>query len=333
MVNTSDFPQADRLEQVGQVVLAIAAGHQSYNDIETYIGLHSEGRQGRYYRLAAEVLGLISNQQNVAVLTDLGREYAVLKNAAARKDFLSRCLIDTPVFREALNYIHLYKPTDAQLKIWFNNFYPGAQSTANRRFVTFMNYLQYSGLLKHSNGYNLLLKYTGSVVKRAIPANHGLTGHQWKQLPPAMQAKEIMSIDVDMQKKDRANQTHWKLVDAKATFLVNRKAVPRGNQHIDLFADIQGDIILYEMKSVDPKGNNLIAQVRRAISQLYEYRYIYKTQKARLCVVTNRAMPKSNYWLLDYLEKDRSIAYEWTCDFTNFECRKSSKVLLDQFKP
>ncbi|HQU09722.1 MAG TPA: hypothetical protein PLV25_07155, partial [Opitutales bacterium] len=161
MVTTADFPQADRLEQVGEVALAVSKKLHSDDEIEAYIGLDSGARQGRYYRLAAEVLGLITNQQNYAVLTPLGEEFASLNSAAAKMDFLARCLVETPVFHQALHYIHQHNPSDNQLKLWFRTFYPGAQSTADRRFHTFMSYIREAGLLKPSSIGNRLRKYAG----------------------------------------------------------------------------------------------------------------------------------------------------------------------------
>ena len=329
MVTTADFPQADRLDQVGKVALAIAKGHHSDDEIEAYIGLDSGARQGRYYRLAAEVLGLITNQQNYAVLTPLGAEFASLNSAAARMDFLARCLVETPVFHHALHYIHQHNPSDSQLKLWFRSFYPGAQGTADRRFHTFISYIRDAGLLMPSATGNRLRKYAGSVVKQTKPATKGLTGKKLKQSPPpATGATGVIRVDVDAQKRERANQIHWQLVDSKSAFLDARNLEPYANEHIDLYTDDQGDVILYEMKSVDAESNNLLSQVRKAVAQLYEYRYIYEEPNARLCIVTNHGVTKKDAWLLDYLSRDRLIAYEWTTDFTNFECSTGSRCIL-----
>lgn len=336
MVTTADFPQADRLEQVGQVAIAIAKGNRADEEIEAFIGLDSAGRQGRYYRLAAEVLGLISNQHNYAVLTPLGNEFASLSSGAARMDFLARCLVETPVFHEALRYIHQYNPTDNQLKQWFRLFYPGAKSTADRRFHTFISYLRDAGLLQPSAGKNHLQKYAGSVVKQSAPSTQGLTGRNLKKsspTPPPTGAQGSIRVDIDVQKRERANQIHWQLVDAKSSFLDDRELEPYANEHIDLYANNQGDVILYEMKSVAPGGINLLSQIRKAVSQLYEYRYIYEEPNARLCIVTNHGIAKKDEWLLDYLEKDRAIAYEWTDDFVHFECRHDAESLLGGFLP
>ncbi len=333
-VTTSEFPQADRLEQVGQVAVAIANGKQSDEEIESFIGLGSGGRQGRYYRLAAEVMGLISNQYNYAVLTPLGEEFTTLNGASARMDFLARCLVETPVFHEALRYIHKHSPTDIQLKQWFRSFYPGSKNTADRRFHTFINYLRDAGLLQTDQTENRLQKYTGGVVvKQSATPTQGLAGRKLKQSPMKTGSKGVIRIDVDAQKRERANQIHWQLVDAKSTFLDARGLEPYANERIDLYADAKGDIILYEMKSVDPEGNNLLAQVRKAVSQLYEYRYTYEEPKARLCIVTNYGLTKKDKWLLNYLAKDRTIGYQWTEDFTNFQCNNDTASLLGVFSP
>lgn len=333
MIKTVDFPQADRLEQVGQVALAVALGNHADKEIEAYIGLASKGRQGRYYRSAAEVLGLISNKRNHAILTPIGEEFATLKSAGARMDFLGRCLVETPVFHSALRYIHQHNPTDEQLKLWFRSFYPGTIVTGNRRFNTLVSYLRDAGLLQSSAPTNQLKKFVGNVVKQSLPPTKGLTGRKRKQSSLAAGAKGVIRVDVDAQKRERANQIHWKLIDSKSSFLDAINLEPLENEHIDLFANDQGDVILYEMKSVDSEGGNLLSQIRKAVAQLYEYRYIYKEPKARLCIVTNHAIAKNDNWLLDYLNKDRLIAYEWTADFKNFECSAHSRKLLGDFVP
>lgn len=314
----------------------LADGHRADGEIETFIGLDSGGRQGRYYRLAAEVLGLISNQHNYAALTPSGKEFTTLNSSKARMDFLARCLIETPVFQEALRYIYKHKPNDKDLKLWFRSFYPGSDNTADRRFHTFISYLRDAGLLKHSAINNNLKKYVGSVIKQKTPSSQGLAGRKLKRGAPdstTIESKGIISVDVDMQKRERANQIHWKLVDAKATFLNARGLEPYENEHIDLYADANGDIIIYEMKSVNPGNTNLLSQIRKSISQLYEYRYVYKEPNARLSVVTNHDITKNDKWILDYLTKDRTIAYEWTEDFINFECSTGAASILGNFAP
>ena len=103
------------------------------------------------------------------------------------------------------------------------------------------------------------------------------------------------------------------------------------NSQIDLYSHNEGSLVIYEMKSVE--SDNLHAQARKAISQLYEYRYIFGEPAATLCIVTNARAKKDEAWLVDYLAKDRAIAYEWTDDFVNFHCDNSSLALLGDFAP
>ncbi len=336
MVTTWDFPQADRLEQVGLVATAIAAGKRSDAEIEVFIGLASDSRQGRYYRHAAEVLGLITTQDNYSSLTDLGNEYNTVNSNGARTDFLARCLVETTVFREALRYIHQHKPDADKLRQWFRLYYPGAKSTAHRRFSTLTSFLRDADLLGRNTPKNDLLRHTGSVVKKTTEQGVGLRGKDNLEPPmnaPVFTAAGIQQADIDIQKMERASQAHWQLVDAKATFLEERDLEPVSNPQIDLFTNDAGSVIIYEMKSVDGLGTNLLSQVRKAVAQLYEYRYVYNEPLARLCIVTNAAVPKGERWLLHYLSIDRLIAYEWTEDFVNFECDNESKNLLGSFSP
>jgi hypothetical protein len=336
MIRKADFPQADRLLQVGDVARAIGAEKRSDKEIEAFIGLDSKGRQGRYYRLAAKILGLIENQSNRAVLTPVGQEYKNLHTKAARIDFLARCLIDTPVFREALQYIHKQRPTDDQLRLWFNNFYPGASTTAKRRYSTFVSYLRDAHLLTQSGGTNQLSRYAGAVMKQtASSPKKGLYGTPTKDknAPRADLASGAITYDVDAQKLERANQTHWQLVAAKSAFLGERGWPAYENEQIDLYATTGAQTIIYEMKSINSETSNQLSQIRKAISQLYEYRFIFNEPKAALCIVTNAAIAKKDAWLLGYLAKDREIAYEWTKDFESFECQADSKSLLKTFSP
>ena len=134
-----------------------------------------------------------------------------------------------------------------------------------------------------------------------------------------------------MQKLERANQIHWNLVEAKATYLNKLGFEIDDNQLIDLFSENDDDRVIYEMKSINKTAENTVSQVRKAVSQLYEYRYVYNYQNARLCIVTNSELSGQYKWISDYLSKDRSIAYEWTEDFKTFSCSKESAVIMGRF--
>ena len=90
--------------------------------------------------------------------------------------------------------------------------------------------------------------------------------------------------------------------------------VPKANKYIDLSARWQGEDYLFEMKSTTK--DNPHAQVRRGVSQLYEYRYIQNVQRAKLVLVVENRLPKKLGWMEDYLVKDRGILLVWEGDGT-----------------
>lgn len=336
MVKTEDFPQADKLLQVGMVAVAVAKDNHEDDAIEAYIGLSSSGRQGRYYRHAATLLGLIENHHNHSQLTSLGYEYASLKGEAARIDFLARCLIETEVFKSALKYIFEYKPTINQLRAWFLAFYPGAKGTANRRFSTFISYLRDADLVSENGGSLNIQRFVGGVVLRKVPLTPHMAGRtvtKTVSAAPPISTAGALKIDIEMQKRERANQLHWKLIAAKAEFLLKNGCEPKENEHVDLYVESKKGTIFYEMKSIGEDKKNFLPQIRKAVSQLYEYRYIFGKPDAKIAIVTNEEIPATEKWIADYLSIDRSIAYEWTNDFSNFLCTGQSKSLLDEFSP
>lgn len=145
-LETSDFLQADDINKVFQVVDAVASGSTSDEDIENYLGLNSGSRQGRYYRLAAEKLGLIINFANNASLTPTGQLFSnySLNNRALLAQNLIASL---PVFSTVISHFRTSGQINIEdLRAYFISIYPGEESTASRRFSTFMNYIRYLGL-------------------------------------------------------------------------------------------------------------------------------------------------------------------------------------------
>jgi|GEM_PF-5730228 len=330
-LQTRDFPQADKLDQVGKVAIAVAKGNSADTDIEKYIGLASDGRQGRYYRLAADILGLVTTSKNHSDLTPLGVEYSSLTTSKAQNEFLIRCVLETSVFQQAIAYVNKVNPDINQLKAWFFKNYPGKSSTAKRRYSTFMNYINYLisyKVIKEAKSKYILIKYTGAAVSQKNLTGNGIGKRGFKAYSGN---KKTIIAEIDAQKRDRATIAHWNLITAKSEFLHDRKFTAIENGLIDLYAEDKKDVVIYEMKSMTQE--NFTSQLRKAIAQLYEYRYIFSAPKASICMVTNFPISKKHEWAVDYLTKDREIAYEWTDDFKTFSCHPKSKPLLSQFAP
>lgn len=335
--STNDFPQADRLLEVGQVAIAVRKGHHADDELASFLPFVSTDRQGRYYRRAAELLGLIETERNHSALTSVGEAYSRLKNQADRTDFLAQRLIETEVFRDGLDFIRKNSPSEARLRKWFTNYYPAADSTAERRWTTYINFIWDSKLVSASpEGRLTLARFSGAVSKRSVKPAAGktLTGRpRPARARPLSSSSGFITYDVDSQKLERANHIHWQLVDGKSRFLTSMGLVPKETEHIDLFASAGSDLVLYEMKSVRDDGGNLLEQVRKAVSQLHEYRYLYEEPRAKLCIVTNQAIGGSDSWILDYLAGPQGIAYEWSLDFTTFSVAAKGRALLGPFKP
>jgi hypothetical protein len=145
-MDTSDFLQADDLYKVIQVAIAVNHRFTSDSDIERFIGLNSAGRQGRYYRLAAEKLGLIYNQDNHSRLTSHGIS---LVNTPDHQQiqYIANLLPQLPVFGDAINYLNNTPAAQQNLYDWFVSQYPGSDNTAERRFSTFDKYLRVTGYI------------------------------------------------------------------------------------------------------------------------------------------------------------------------------------------
>jgi hypothetical protein len=332
-LTTSQFPQADRLDQVGRVAIAVSQGHTSDSAIEKFLGLHSEGRQGRYYRKAAEVVGLVRTRANTSTLTAAGQEFVALP-AGDRRDFLAKCLTDTALFRAVTRYIAENKPNQTQLRDYIVGLYPGARNTAERRVNTVERFVLDSGLASVAGGRFVPGRLASGSLIDDIEAKQGLFGvpvPEDEQTGEPLVSTPPYTIEVDAAKQDRANLIHHRLVSGQAGFLRSKGFPAQSNELIDLFSRADNDTVLYEMKSLS--NSNFVPQVRRAISQLYEYRYSFGVNDARLCVVTNGLPEKRSRWYLEYLQEDRGIAYVWTDDFSAFKCERPSAALLGRFSP
>lgn len=120
--------------------------------------------------------------------------------------------------------------------------------------------------------------------------------------------------DITKIKRQKRNLEHKELIDKMETWLRRLGARPKETDHIDLFAKIPGDgSFLFEMKS---GGDSLLEQIRKGLSQLYEYRYRYRNQDplsgtdVSLCLVLPED-PTNIPWVIDYLCSDRKINICW----------------------
>lgn len=73
--------------------------------------------------------------------------------------------------------------------------------------------------------------------------------------------------------------------------------------------------------------DNPHSQIRRGLSQLYEYRYIQNVKAAKLVLVIENPLPKQNQWMEDYLVNDRGVLLVWDGN-GKFNCSPKTREQL-----
>lgn len=63
------------------------------------------------------------------------------------------------------------------------------------------------------------------------------------------------------------------------------------------------------------------------MSQLYEYRYLQNTPRAKLILVVENPLGANHSWMLDYMEVDREINLIWDGENRLYGTEKSKREL------
>ena len=113
--------------------------------------------------------------------------------------------------------------------------------------------------------------------------------------------------------REKARKGHIELVSKMKAMIRAAGGSPRENSKtVDTFAEVGGKRYYFEMKTANRM--NLLGQVRKGLSQLYEYSYRYEKgrgpAKVVLCLVLN-IKPSAPAWLVDYLVTDRKVCVCW----------------------
>ena len=99
-----------------------------------------------------------------------------------------------------------------------------------------------------------------------------------------------------------------------------KKSVNLSNVLVDLATQISHGKYIFEVKSTTTK--NVRSQIRRGISQLYEYRYLQNIPDANLVLVLENPLNDDLGWYQSYLIDDREIYFMWDGN-NNFYCPKA----------
>lgn len=319
-ITSRDLPQADRLESVLLTTIAVGNGARTDIEIANRIpGIEGDDRQGRYYRNAAEMLGFIINQRNNATLTPKGQE--LLNNPVLKNPLFIASVLNLEVYQKLLPYLELHakgctrQEIESYLQLIAD---PGiGPSMVPRRISTILAWPRTLGFLSQDekgryqvrNNLNSELPVfeIQDVYQPLLPLTGDLSEYQEIEQRISNAKKDVLYFK-NQAKLERANNAHIALVNLVSQRIRRRGGIPKSNQLIDLAVRFDRDYI-FEMKSTT--GNNVRSQVRKGMSQLYEYRYLQNKPNAKLVLVVEKPLGISHSWMLEYMERDREINLIW----------------------
>lgn len=318
-IPSKDVIQADTPERVMATVDAVARGARDDKDIAAAIG-GLDARQGRYYRRAGEVLGfMVRDANHRSIVTPAGREFANADQAVKRALF-TQAVLANPLFQRMLPFLEgkgAAGVTRDEMEMFLNAVADlGATSMVERRVSSYLGWLVKLGLAKIV-GKRWVLDHLPAAVplvrfesdeEPIFPNRYDLREYQ-EQAQRVASKQEAIMYYVDRAKQERATKSHETLVNLMAERLRQRGAIPKANRYVDLSARLVEEDYLFEMKSTTE--DNPHSQIRRGLSQLYEYRYIQNVEEAKLVLVLENPLPKQNQWMEDYLLKDRGVLLVW----------------------
>jgi hypothetical protein len=318
-IQTLDIPQADRLSSVIQVIRNVAHGARTDVQIIANIPDLTADRQGRYYRRAAEILDFIVNKDNHAQLTPLGLQFmqdpvitnAIFINAVLRIDVIQRLIPYLTIHPEGLTKSEIGQYLQS---IVVNNI--GA-SMLPRRTNTIISWLTTLSAIKKQNDRYLLINSFArnlpilelmDLRQPILPVSGDLTEYRIIE-NRLSELKDVIPIYRSEAQMERARKAHLGLVNLVANRINNAGGVARSNELIDL-ATLIGEDYIFEMKSTNEKNER--SQIRKGISQLYEYQYIQNLSRANLVLVIENPLTNENRWIIDYIENTRGIMLVWS---------------------
>lgn len=136
-----------------------------------------------------------------------------------------------------------------------------------------------------------------------VDKRHPSPTREWNRKKPKPSDKKTANVLINMVARERANQSHHMLEQIVAAAIRGVGCRPEYNENIDMyFASAHGSV-LFEIKSCD--DGNVHSQIRKGISQLLEYRYVYRGllgEKPVLALIVESVPPKEKRWLVDFLE-------------------------------
>lgn len=108
-------------------------------------------------------------------------------------------------------------------------------------------------------------------------------------------------------KLENANASHERTLRILKDYLRQRGLMASESKLIDAYSVLGGRPAIFEVKSITEANER--DQIRHALSQLYEYRFLHAYKDATLWIVFSQ--PPSSRWYIDYLIDDRNVCVLW----------------------
>jgi len=112
---------------------------------------------------------------------------------------------------------------------------------------------------------------------------------------------------VSRAKLDRANTDHQRTLAILTRTLEAQGFTIEHSRLVDAYTNLKSGPAIFEVKSIHAR--NELSQCRKALSQLYEYRYLHGVPDASLWLVLSS--PPYTEWIAGYLQTDRNIEVLW----------------------
>jgi hypothetical protein len=117
-----------------------------------------------------------------------------------------------------------------------------------------------------------------------------------------------LTSEATRRKLGKANADHREVLAALASYLASHGHEIEEGKHVDAFCHLRTGPAIFEVKSIS--ASNELSQCRKALSQLYEYRFRHGLKEASLWLVLSK-IPEAEPWLVEYLCEDRGIRLLW----------------------
>jgi len=320
MIPSTEVPQSDVIWDVAELVVAVS--HGADGDVSLGAAIGKSDRQGRYYRRAAEILELLQPVQNGhSELTGEGAHLAAAQTRIERRPILIAGLMRSNFFKPFIDFVREGGEAGRsrlQQTEWITSNVDLEPSTINRRLSTVTSWLEELGLVTLTTDRRVIatdfvlsdIPVSGGLTESVAKGPRALTAFDGRTpIPRAISEGDVINYWVDQTKVDRAYNKHEELVAQTARLAMESGHDVSRNVFVDLFTIGEEGSCLFEMKT-NHEGNT-VAQVRKAVSQLYEYQYQQDLKNTSLALVLESEPTGGASWTIDYLTNARKILPLW----------------------